>query len=111
MKEYKLTEEEYQKILDIKRDLHMHPETAHEEFRTTEKIKEALSEIPEVKIVDSGFSTGVLARIEGGPGSKEIMLRADIDALPQTEEYESPWRSVEPGKMHACGHDVGMSPS
>ena len=106
MKEYKLTEEEYQKILDIKRDLHMHPETAHEEFRTTEKIKEALSEIPEVKIVDSGFSTGVLARIEGEPGSKEIMLRADIDALPQTEEYESPWRSVEPGKMHACGHDL-----
>ena len=106
MKEYKLTEEEYQKILDIKRDLHMHPETAHEEFRTTEKIKEALNAIPEVKIVDSGFSTGVLARIEGGPGSKEIMLRADIDALPQTEEYESPWRSVEPGKMHACGHDL-----
>lgn len=44
------------------------------------------------------------------PGGKpdafaEIMLRADIDALPQTEEYESPWKSRNPGVMHACGHD------
>ena len=33
------------------------------------------------------------------------MLRADIDALPQTEQYESPWQSLTPGVMHACGHD------
>ena len=106
MSDFKLTEKEYQKILEIKRDLHMHPETAHEEFRTTEKITEALKEIPGIKILDTDLSTGVLARIEGAPGAGEVMLRADIDALPQTEEYESPWRSVIPGKMHACGHDL-----
>lgn len=41
--------------------------------------------------------------LSDSPG--EIMLRADIDALPQTEEYESPWKSQMPGIMHACGHD------
>ena len=48
---FKLTNEEYQKILAIKRDLHMHPETAHEEFRTTEKITEELKSIPGIEIL------------------------------------------------------------
>ncbi len=43
--------------------------------------------------------------MKGTGDGPEIMLRADIDALPQTEEYESPWKSVNPGVMHACGHD------
>ena len=103
---FKLTNEEYQKILAIKRDLHMHPETAHEEFRTTEKITEELKSIPGIEILETGFRTGLVARICGEPGAKEVMLRADIDALPQVEEYDSPWKSQIPGKMHACGHDL-----
>ena len=106
MTDFKLTDKEFEYILDLKRDLHMHPELAHNEFRTTEKIKEALAEIPGAEIMDSGFETGLLAVIPGDGDGRKIMLRADIDALPQNEEYESPWRSVVPGAMHACGHDV-----
>ena len=106
MTDIKLTEKEFEHIVDLKRDLHMHPETAHNEFRTTEKIREALEGIPGVEIMDSGFETGLLAVIKGREEGRKILLRADIDALPQNEEYESPWKSVIPGVMHACGHDV-----
>ncbi len=108
MEEFRLKEAEYNRILEIKRDLHMHPETAHEEFRTTEIIKEFLKTVPGAEILSPEPETGVIARIrpsEGSGGGKEIMLRADIDALPQLEEYESPWKSLDDGKMHACGHD------
>ena len=109
MTDFRLTEKEFEYIVGIKRDLHMHPELAHHEFRTTEKITEALNAIPGTEIMDSGFRTGLLAAIKGNGKGKKIMLRADIDALPQTEEYESPWKSVEPGLMHACGHDIHSS--
>ena len=103
--QYRLTEPEYQRILDFKRDMHMHPELSHHEFRTTEKIKEFLSSIPSCRILPLPVETGVLARIAGSGEGPEIMLRADIDALPQTEQYKSPWQSLTPGVMHACGHD------
>ena len=103
--QYRMTQPEYQRILDFKRDMHMHPELSHHEFRTTEKIKEFLSSIPSCRILPLPVETGVLARIAGSGEGPEIMLRADIDALPQTEQYESPWQSLTPGVMHACGHD------
>ena len=59
-----------------------------------------------MEILPLKVETGVVARIPGKEGKKEIMLRADIDALPQTEKYESPWKSRNPGVMHACGHDL-----
>ena len=102
----KLTDEEFKKALSLKCDLHMHPELSNEEYRTTGKIRKLLSALPGVKILPLSSDTGLAARIEGKKGGKEIMLRSDIDALPQTEEYESPWRSRVPGAMHACGHDL-----
>ena len=105
MNSYDLTSEEYNTILAFKRDLHQHPELSRNEVRTTQKIKEFLANIPSVEILPLPLKTGVLARMKGTGDSPEIMLRADIDALPQTEEYESPWKSVNPGVMHACGHD------
>lgn len=105
-----LTAEERQKILDIRRDLHRHPELSHEEFETTKKIREVLTDLPGIEILtlpdSSKVKTGVVARLTGGREGIETGLRADIDALPQTEQYESPWKSVFPGKMHGCGHDV-----
>lgn len=109
MEDLRLKETEYNRILDIKRDLHMHPEIAHEEFRTTETIKEFLRTVPGAEILSPEPETGVIARImpsEGSGEGKEIMLRADIDALPQHEEYESPWKSLDDSRMHACGHDL-----
>ncbi len=100
-----LTEEEYRIILDVKHDLHMHPELSREEYRTTEKIKEFLRKLPKAELIDLPVKTGVIARIRGSEPGEETLLRADIDALPQTETYESPWKSVNEGVMHACGHD------
>lgn len=105
MTQYRLTGPEYQRILDFKRDMHMHPELAHREYRTTEKIREFLGGLPSCRLLPLSVETGVVARIEGGGGGPEVMLRADIDALPQTEQVESPWKSQSPGVMHACGHD------
>ncbi len=105
----RLNEEEFEKALDLKRDLHMHPELSNEEYRTTEKLKNLLSGLPGIRILPLDTETGLVARLEGRKDGKEIMLRADIDALPQTEEYESPWRSQNPGVMHACGHDLHAS--
>lgn len=100
-----LTEEEYRIILDVKHDLHMHPELSKEEYRTTELIKEFLGKLSKAELTALPVKTGVLARIRGSEPGPETLLRADIDALPQTETYESPWKSVNEGVMHACGHD------
>ena len=100
-----LLPEEYEEILRIKRDLHMHPELSKKEFRTTGLIQAFLEKLPGVEILDTGTPTGVLARISGDGSGTEIALRADIDALPQNEQYESPWKSRIDGVMHACGHD------
>lgn len=105
MMRYRLTQPEYQRILDFKRDMHMHPELAHGEFRTTERIRAFLNDIPGCRCLPLPVETGVAARIEGCREGRETMLRADIDALPQTELWESPYKSLTPGVMHACGHD------
>ncbi len=102
---YRLTDAEYNQILSVKRDLHMHPELSGQEVRTTGKIREFLQKLTEVIILDLPVQTGLLARIPGEACGAEVALRADIDALPQTEIYESEWRSVSDGVMHACGHD------
>ena len=109
MEPYKLTEKEYEIILNIKRDLHMHPEVAHDEFRTTKAIREALERIQGVEFIEWQLETGLVARIQGDGTGSEVMLRADIDAIEQTEEYESSWKSQNPGVMHACGHDFHTS--
>ena len=105
MMKYKLSQADFQRILAFKRDIHMHPELSLKEFRTTEKIREFLESIPSCQILPFPAETGLVARIEGNANGPEVMLRADIDALPQTEQYESPWKSQTPGLMHACGHD------
>ena len=96
-----LTEEEAGRVLEIKRDLHMHPELSHEEFETTKKIRKILEALPGIEILElpdtSVVKTGVVARLTGGKPGPEVGLRADIDALPQTEAYESPYKSTCPG--------------
>lgn len=108
----KLTQEEENRLIAFKQDLHMHPELPHQEYRTTEKILEFLQSIPGVEILSLKKDlTGVVARMRGQGGVddsvavSEVALRADIDALPQTEKYESPYISKNQGVMHACGHD------
>ncbi|WP_159943864.1 MULTISPECIES: M20 family metallopeptidase [unclassified Nocardiopsis] len=88
----------------FRRDLHMHPELAFAEHRTTGRIAERLraaglqpQELPQ--------GTGLVCDVGSGEGPL-VALRADIDALPLTDEKDVPYRSTVPGVAHACGHDV-----
>lgn len=89
--------------------LHAHPELALEEHDTTAYIKEQLAATEGVEILAFPLSTGVWARIAGQDSKPAIAIRADIDALPITEESGVKYASVYPGRMHACGHDFHTS--
>ncbi|NQV01546.1 MAG: amidohydrolase, partial [Bacteroidia bacterium] len=98
-----------QDTIEIRHHLHQHPELSKEEEKTAEFICATLDKygIPYRKGV-AGF--GVVGLIEGkNPGHRCVALRADMDALPVTEENNAPYISQEAGKMHACGHDVHMA--
>ncbi|SET80528.1 M20 metallopeptidase family protein [Hymenobacter actinosclerus] len=89
----------------LRQHLHMHPELSFEEHKTVAFVTEQLRQLglqPQPIA-----NTGVVAVIEGrNPGSRTVALRADMDALPITEQNEVPYKSQNPGVMHACGHDV-----
>jgi amidohydrolase len=91
--------------IKVRHHLHANPELSYQEFETSKYIQEHLKRynIPfEVKA-----TTGVIGIIEGrNPQSRVVALRADMDALPITEENDVPYKSTKPGIMHACGHDV-----
>lgn len=93
------------KLISLRNDFHMHPEVSYQEFRTTEKIKEILDSL-DIKIIDSSLETGVIGLLETGKPGPTIALRGDIDALPIQEENEVPYKSLNPGISHACGHDI-----
>ena len=104
MDRYRLTEAEYETALALRRELHMHPELSGQEWETTARLRAFFAARPAFRILDTGTETGLLAQL--GVGAPEVLLRADIDALAQTEQYDSPWRSRNEGVMHACGHDL-----
>lgn len=92
-------------ILEFRRDLHLNPELSGEEYETSKKIQQKLTEhgIP----FKTGYAkTGVLGIIKGARPGKTVALRADIDALPIQEQSGVEYSSTVDGKMHACGHDA-----
>ena len=97
-KEYK----EY--LIEMRRWFHAHPELGEKEFETSAKIKEELTKYG-IEWRNCGLQTGVLATVVGAKPGKTIMLRADMDALPVTEETGAPYASRNTGVSHACGHD------
>ncbi len=91
----------------LRRDLHAHPEIGFEEHYTAQRVVESLK-VCGVDEIHTGIGkTGVVALIHGkARGSGQMMgLRADMDALPITEQNDFAWRSTRPGMMHGCGHD------
>lgn len=92
-------------FIEIRRYLHANPELSYREFETSLFVQQKLNEagIPfQIKA-----TTGVVGLIEGrNPDKKVVALRADMDALPITEENDLPYKSKVNGVMHACGHDV-----
>lgn len=96
------------KLIAFRRDLHAHPELGLHEYETTKKIKNVLN-ANGIEILDYPLETGVLAIIRGGKPGKTIALRADIDALAIEEQSGVPFSSLNPGVMHACGHDFHVT--
>ena len=91
-------------LLEWRRHLHSHPELSWQEFETTEFILNELKKIG-IEDISRPLKTGLVAKIENGKG-KCVALRADIDALPITEQNTCSYKSQNDGVMHACGHDV-----
>ena len=103
-------EEKEEKIVqETFRWLHRHPELSYEEVETTKRVREVLQE-HDVAVLDSSLKTGLVAEVGTADSSGPVVaLRADIDALPVTEETGLPYASKTPGRMHACGHDFHTS--
>ena len=93
-----------EKIISIRRDIHMHPELAFEEHRTSQLVTNRLNEFG-IEVQTGIGKTGVVGTLKGNGSGKTIALRADMDALPIQETNNIPYKSQHDGVMHACGHD------
>ncbi|MBW5394917.1 M20 metallopeptidase family protein [Brachyspira hampsonii] len=92
-------------LIDLRRDLHAHPELGFQEFRTSEKISSILDSL-NIKYKNKVAETGIIADIEGEDKNFTIAFRADMDALPMEDKKNCSYSSQNKGKCHSCGHDV-----
>jgi hippurate hydrolase len=88
----------------IRRSIHANPELSYEEFKTADLVAEKLTEWG-IPIIRGLGGTGVVGIISNGNSKRSVGLRADMDALPLQELNDFAHKSVNAGKMHACGHD------
>jgi amidohydrolase len=93
------------RLIEIRRDIHAHPELAFEEVRTAGIVAHELSQLGIPHRTGVG-KTGVVGLIEGGRSGPVLAIRADMDALPIHEQTGLAFASTIPGLMHACGHDI-----
>ncbi len=101
-----LAREYLEEITAIRRHIHANPELSFEEKETSAYVAKQLRQMG-ISFRDGIAKHGILAVIKGEKGKgKTIALRADMDALPVTEDNSLPFKSVHQGKMHACGHDI-----
>jgi hippurate hydrolase len=91
----------------FRRDLHAHPELGFEERRTAQRVVAALRAAGVDEIHEGIGKTGVVAVVHGASrrSTRRVGLRADMDALPMSEDNDFAWRSCTRGLMHGCGHD------
>ncbi|MGG2462459.1 amidohydrolase [Streptomyces sp. RGM 3693] len=94
-------------LVALYEDLHRHPEMAFQETRTAGEVARRLTAYGYDVTTGIGV-TGVTGVLRNGPGPV-VLLRADMDALPVTENSGVPYASTVPGRMHACGHDVHVT--
>lgn len=102
------TDQIIEEVIAIRRHIHQHPELSFQEYNTAAYIQEKLSSWG-ISFKAGVAGTGIVALIEPQNPQGCIALRADMDALPIQELNDVPYRSVNPGVMHACGHDVHTS--
>ena len=98
-------EDDEQEMIAIRRHLHAHPEVSFHEKQTAAYIKAYYTAL-DMSVVPCGDGYGMYVDIEGGQPGPKLALRADFDALAIQEDNELPFKSQNPGVMHACGHDA-----
>ncbi len=95
-------------VVEVRRDIHSHPELSFKEKRTSERVKDTLNQFG-IDYSEGWAGYGIVASVKGNHKGPTVMLRADMDALPIHEETDLAYKSVHDGVMHACGHDVHTS--
>jgi amidohydrolase len=104
-------------VINWRRDIHANPELGNREFRTAKVVADHLRKLGFDEVRDHVAHTGVIGLLKGTKPGPCVALRADMDALPVTEEVDVPfkstvramWNGAECGVMHACGHDAHVA--
>jgi amidohydrolase len=104
------------KVIACRRDIHEHPELGNREVRTAKLVADRLRALG-IDVKENVAHTGVIGLLRGGKPGKVVALRADMDALPVSEQVDLPFASKvrttyngqEVGVMHACGHDAHVA--
>lgn len=96
------------RVTKLRRELHAHPELGNDLPETKARVLEALSGL-DLEIEHSQETSSFVATLRTGRSGPCLLLRADMDALPLTEDTDLPFSSKNPGCMHACGHDAHTS--
>jgi amidohydrolase len=94
------------KLIETRRDFHMHPELSNREERTARIVAERLRALGFDEVKTSVAKHGVVALLKGAKPGPVVAVRADMDALPINETIDVPYKSLVPGVKHACGHDA-----
>jgi amidohydrolase len=103
-------------VIATRRDIHQHPELGNREERTAKLVADRLRAL-HIDVTEKVAHTGVVGILKGGKPGKVVALRADMDALPVTEQVDLPFASKvrttyngqDVGVMHACGHDAHVA--
>lgn len=99
-------------LINIRRQLHQIPELALKEVKTHALLIEEIGKLKQDYLeimVPASFPTAILVKVKGSNPQRNIGYRADMDALPVTEQTGLPFASQHSGVMHACGHDIHMT--
>jgi N-acetyldiaminopimelate deacetylase len=96
-------------FIEVRRELHQIPEPGFNEVKTQRYLLHFLSRLPADRLQVDTWRTGVLVKIHGRNPRRVLGWRSDMDGLPIEEETSLPYRSIIPGHMHACGHDMHMA--
>jgi len=98
-----------EEIIPLRRKIHENPELSYQEFETAQLVRKYLEGLGIETKVGVGLPTAVVGVVRGKEGGETVALRADMDALPVSEETNLPFSSRRPGVMHACGHDAHVA--